>query len=183
MEAITAPSSRSAIHSLATTVDGFTFQGGNNADQTVAGGIYLSKGGATITRSTFGANHHGQIFVEKGSAIISANTLTTSPFPNCSVQNDNGGFAIKIWGLSTLVDSPGTAVSNLILNNLIEGNGSCAGIAIEATNYPGANGDIPGPLAIEDNVVRNNLGGISVYATQAIVSQNLIYGRSPVELP
>ena len=164
-----------ATHSIATTINGFTLQGGNNVDQLIAGGIYLSKGGATITNSIFGANHHGQIYIEKGSAVISSNTITTSPFPVCSITNDNTAIALKIWGLSTVIDSKGYVVPDQILNNLIEGDGSCTGIAIEATTLNST--DIPGPLEIANNTIRNSSYGISVYTTQAIVRQNLIYGN------
>ena len=163
--------------SLATTINGFTFQGGNNADQIIAGGIYLSKGGATITHSVFGANYGGQIFIEKGSAVVSSNSLTTSPFPSCGINNGNGGFAIKIWNLSTVIDSKGNVVPNDILDNLIEGTSSCPGIAITVTTTSAGNADIPGPVNIANNIIRNNEYAIGVYSTQALVQQNVIYGN------
>jgi hypothetical protein len=164
-------------HSLSTTINGFTFQGGNNLDQDIAGGIYLSKGAATITHSVFGANSGGQIFIEKGSAIVASNTLTTSPFPNCGANNNGGGFAIKIWDLSTVTDTKGRVVPNDILDNLIEGNSACAAIAIEVTTTSSGNADIPGSVNIANNIIRNNESAISIYSTQALVRQNLIYGN------
>ncbi|MBS1801299.1 MAG: Ig-like domain repeat protein [Acidobacteria bacterium] len=152
--------------SIATTINGFTVQGGKNTNQFIAGGIHILRGGASIANMTFGANYGGQIYVESGSALISSNTITSSPFqtPQCI----NGWDVIKMYGLSTVVDPGGKAVPTRILNNLIEGDGICTGLAIRGNG---------GDLEVTNNIIRNNIYGISTYPTGLIVRQNLIYGN------
>jgi hypothetical protein len=142
-------------------------QGGKNANDYIAGGIHLLKGGATITNMIFGANYGGQIFVDQSSALIASNTISSSPFSGIPLCN-NGWDVVKIYGLPTIVDSSGKSIPTRILNNLIQGDGSCAGLAIRGNG---------GDLEITNNIIRNSVYGISAYPTGLVIRQNLIYGN------
>jgi hypothetical protein len=153
--------------SLATTIDGFTIRNGHTPFTPSDGGIFLRNAGATIQNNTISGNYGWGIDANISSInALSNHFVTTAPDagqPFCSAQT-----AIYLFG--NLRGFTPAVVPDRISGNLIEGDGSsCSGTGVYGLAFDSGQ--------IDNNVIRNNLFGISIYANSATVRQNLIYGN------
>ncbi len=158
------------VHSLDTSVDGFTLQHGLRPGGLSGGGILLINSGATLSNLTFNDIAGDNVFVSNGSVNLSDSLLTTA-------QATFGGFcanfaAINISGGSDVFDASGNVVPSTVAGNLILGDATpCSGIGISLNTFS----PVP-PSLILDNSVSDSLIGLAVTSASGfLVEQNLIY--------
>ncbi len=162
------------VNGLLTTVDGFTFQNGSappspsNFPVLTGGGIYAINSGLTVSNSTFRSIIGPSVLASQSTLSLRSSVITTTDGSACTNAGVGQHSGVFLSG-DSVITANGVSVPSTILGNTISGDGSfCAGTAIELT-------DITTTTLIQNNILRDNLSGVSAIDAPFYLLQNLIY--------